>query len=109
MLDETKFEWLRLFAIAAAVAIANARALDEIDRLRQRLESENAYLREEVAAASGGTAILGTSAGFHRVFAQVEMVAPTDATVLIVGETGVGKELVARAIHEQAVRATVRW
>jgi transcriptional regulator with GAF, ATPase, and Fis domain len=104
VLDETKFEWLRLFAIAAAVAIANARASDEIDRLRQRLESENAYLREEVAAASGGTAILGTSAGFYRVFEQVETVAPTEATVLIVGETGVGKELVARAIHEQSRR-----
>ena len=104
VLDESNFEWLRLFAIAAAVAIANARASDEIDKLRQRLESENAYLREEVNAASGGTAILGTSAGLHRVLEQVEMVAPTEATVLIVGETGVGKELVARTIHEQSRR-----
>ena len=104
VLDETKFEWFRLFAIAAAVAIANARAFDEIDKLRQRLESENEYLREEAEAASGGTTILGTSAGLRRVLEQVEMVAPTDATVLIVGETGVGKELVARAIHEQSRR-----
>ena len=103
-LDETKFEWLSLFAIATAVAIANARAFDEIDKLRQRLESENAYLREEVEAAAGGTTILGTSTGLRRVLEQVEMVAPTDATVLIVGETGVGKELVARAIHEQSRR-----
>jgi len=74
------------------------------DRLRERLESENAYLQEEVRAASGAGTILGRSAGVHRVLEQIEMVAPTDATVLILGETGVGKELVARAIHERSLR-----
>jgi PAS domain S-box-containing protein len=74
------------------------------DKLRERLESENAYLQEEVRAASGNGAILGRSAGVHRVQEQIEMVAPTDATVLILGETGVGKELVARAIHERSLR-----
>ena len=74
------------------------------DRLRERLESENEYLQEEVRAASGSGTILGTSAGVHRVLEQIEMVAPTDATVLILGETGVGKELVARAIHERSLR-----
>jgi PAS domain S-box-containing protein len=74
------------------------------DRLRERLESENEYLQEEVRAASGSGTILGRSAGVHRVLEQIEMVAPTDATVLIHGETGVGKELVARAIHERSLR-----
>jgi PAS domain S-box-containing protein len=74
------------------------------DRLRERLESENEYLQEEVRAASGSATILGSSAGVHRVLEQIEMVAPTDATVLILGETGVGKELVARAIHERSLR-----
>ena len=74
------------------------------DKLRERLESENAYLQEEVRAASGNGTILGRSAGVHRVLEQTEMVAPTDATVLILGETGVGKELVARAIHERSLR-----
>ena len=74
------------------------------DRLRERLESENAYLQEEVRLASGSGAILGSSAGVHRVHEQIEMVAPTDATSLILGETGVGKELVARAIHERSLR-----
>lgn len=81
-------------------------ALEEIDELRQRLESENAYLREEVREASGSTVILGNSEGIRRALEQVEMVAPTDATVLITGETGVGKELIARAIHERSPRRT---
>jgi transcriptional regulator with GAF, ATPase, and Fis domain len=74
------------------------------EMLRQRLESENAYLREEVKEASGNCELLGVSAGLRRVHEQIEMVAPTDATVLILGETGVGKELVARAIHESSPR-----
>jgi PAS domain S-box-containing protein len=74
------------------------------DRLRQRLESENAYLQEEVRLAAGSGTILGKSAGVHRVLEQIDMVAPTDATTLIFGETGVGKELVARAIHERSLR-----
>jgi transcriptional regulator with GAF, ATPase, and Fis domain len=102
--DDASFRWLGIFADAAAVAIANARAFDEIDKLRQRLELENAYLQEEVRAAFGSTVILGKSAGVQRVQEQIEMVAPTDATVLVVGETGVGKELVAHAIHARSRR-----
>ena len=56
-------------------------ALKEIDKLRKRLESENEYLREEVRATSGESTILGNSPAIHRVLEQIEMVAPTDATV----------------------------
>ena len=103
-LGETEFEWLRAFASATAVAIANSRAFEEVEKLRQRLEAENGYLREEIKVASGGTTMLGGSPGIRRVLEQIEMVAPTDATVLIIGETGVGKQLVARAIHERSPR-----
>jgi len=102
-LDSVALVWLGAYADTAAVAIANARAFDEIDKLRQRLELENAFLQEEVKAASDGS-ILGKSPAIRRVLDQIETVAPTDATVLILGETGVGKELVARAIHATGSR-----
>ena len=85
------------------MAIASARAFDEIDKLRQRFESESAYLQEEVREVTDGL-ILGKSAAMRRVLEQIEMVAPTDASVLVLGETGTGKELVARAIHDNSSR-----
>jgi hypothetical protein len=66
LISEVEFDWLRLFAIAAAVAISNASAFDEIDRLRQRLESENDYLREEVRIAADAGSILANSASMRR-------------------------------------------
>jgi len=97
--------WLRTVAEHAAIAIVNGRALAEVDRLRQRLEEENAYLRQEVDLALAYGSIVGQSPALRRVLPQVELVAPTDATVLILGESGTGKELVARAIHERSARA----
>jgi len=97
------FEWLRTFADHAAIAIAHARALAEIQRLKEQIELENAYLREEVR--SGAPAgIIGGSGALARVLQQVALVAPTSAPVLVQGESGTGKELVARAIHEQSPR-----
>ena len=94
--------WLRTFADHAAVAITNARAFEEIESLRRRLELENDYLREEVAAPFHE--ILGSSSALQKVLRQVEMVAATEASVLVLGESGVGKELVAHAVHARSPR-----
>ena len=102
---EDEFTWLRTVAEHTAIAIVNARAFGEIDRLRRRLEEENAYLREEVDLALAYGRMVGQNPALRRVLQQVEMVAPTDSTVLVLGETGTGKELVARVIHERSRRA----
>jgi transcriptional regulator with GAF, ATPase, and Fis domain len=95
---------LRIFADHAAVAIVDARAFEEVARLRQQLELERDYLQEEVKEALAFGEIVGQSSALRSVLEQVEMVAPTDATVLILGESGTGKELVASAIHEHSSR-----
>jgi transcriptional regulator with GAF, ATPase, and Fis domain len=104
VLGDEDFQWLRVFADHAAVSIANARAFEEIASLKERLELENLYLREEVTAALGAHDIVGNSPGLKKVLQQIQLVAPTDAAVLINGESGTGKELVARAIHENSPR-----
>jgi len=77
-------------------------ALDELDRLRQRLEEENSYLQEELGADA--RSIVGSAPALATVLAQVTRVARSDTTVLVTGETGTGKELIARAIHEASPR-----
>ena len=96
--------WLRMIADHVAVAIANTRALQEIERLQAQLELENTYLREEVLEAQAFGDIVGQSPALHAVLRQIELVAPTDAGVLILGESGTGKELVAREIHKRSLR-----
>ncbi len=96
--------WLRILADHIAVALTNARAFEEIERLKSKLEQENTYLREEVREAKAFGEILGQSAQIHQLRRQIEMVAPTDAAVLISGESGTGKELVAREIHKRSRR-----
>jgi transcriptional regulator with GAF, ATPase, and Fis domain len=76
----------------------------EIARLREQLELENAYLRDEVKAVLRFGEIIGRSGALPKALHQVELVAPTDAGVLITGESGTGKELFARAIHERSGR-----
>jgi transcriptional regulator with GAF, ATPase, and Fis domain len=96
--------WLRIFADYIAVAFVNARAFEENDRLRARLELETAYLREEVREAKALGDIIGESDSLKHLQRQISVVAPTDASVLILGESGTGKELVAREIHQRSRR-----
>jgi formate hydrogenlyase transcriptional activator len=86
-------------------AVANALAFEEIQKLRSQLEDENVALREEIAATAAAGGIGGTSPGLRQVLERVASVAATDSTVLISGETGTGKELLARAIHAGSPRA----
>jgi transcriptional regulator with PAS, ATPase and Fis domain len=80
-------------------------AFEEIKRLKDRLQDENLALREEIDQAFMFEEIVGASAALKSVLSHVSKVAPTDSTVLISGETGTGKELIARAIHKHSRRA----
>lgn len=80
-------------------------AFEEIKKLRDQLHQENLALKEEIDQASMFEEIVGCSDALRCVLVQVEKVAPTDSTVLITGETGTGKELIARAIHKRSKRA----
>lgn len=80
-------------------------AHDEVNRLRKRLELENAYLQEQIRLDKNHHGIVGLSAAMQKTLKQVELVAPTNASVFITGESGTGKELVARAIHEASHRS----
>jgi transcriptional regulator with GAF, ATPase, and Fis domain len=103
-MDERQLGWLRTFADHAAVAIANARAFEELTRLRHQLELERNHLRYEVREALAFGEIVGESPALRAVLRQIELVAPTDATVLVLGESGTGKELIASAIHDRSSR-----
>lgn len=82
-----------------ALTIENMLAYEEIGELKARLEQENIYLQEEIKTEHNFEEIVGRSPAISRVLKAIETVAPTDATVLILGETGTGKELIARAVH----------
>jgi transcriptional regulator with GAF, ATPase, and Fis domain len=80
-------------------------AFQEIKHLKEQLEQERDYLRDEIETESNYGEIIGASAALKRTMAQIDAVAPTPANVLILGESGVGKEMVARAIHDKSERA----
>jgi formate hydrogenlyase transcriptional activator len=87
-----------------AIAIDNLKSYEEIVALKARVEAENVYLQEEIKTEYNFEEIIGQSAPVRELLRKVEQVAPTDATVLIRGETGTGKELLARALHDRSRR-----
>jgi formate hydrogenlyase transcriptional activator len=95
---------LNQVATLFAVALENHRTADEIEALRQRLAEERKYLEGEIRSEARFTEIVGDSLALKQVLDQVSTVAPSEATVLILGETGTGKELVARAVHRLSRR-----
>jgi PAS domain S-box-containing protein len=80
------------------------RALDSVARLKDRLEAENIYLRDEIRSTHGHEEIVGESPAIREVLYKIDQVAGTDASVLILGETGTGKELIAHAVHRRSSR-----
>lgn len=96
--------FLQEVANQVALAVQNMQSYQEIATLKARLEKENVYLREELRAEHNFEEIVGNSPALLKALRAVEQVAPTDSTVLIYGETGTGKELVARAIHSRSPR-----
>jgi transcriptional regulator with GAF, ATPase, and Fis domain len=93
-----------MFGSYLGAAVANARAFEEIQRLKTQLEQQNEYLEEEVSEARAFGDLIGQSGALRQLVSQIDLVAPTDASVLIQGETGTGKELVAREIHRRGGR-----
>lgn len=121
-----RIEVMRILAAQAAISLENARlyddmkkevarrtvaeqalreALSEVEALKNRLEAENVYLQEEIRTQHNFNEIIGNSPALLHALRNVEQVAPTDSTVLIVGETGCGKELFARAVHSRSARS----
>ena len=101
---ETDVSFLQLVANQVAVAFENAQAFEEIQALKDKLSKENAYLEEEIRTERNFGDIVGDSDTLRQVLKEVETVAPTGSTVLVRGETGTGKELIARALHERSPR-----
>lgn len=97
-------EFLEQVAKQIALAVENALAYQEISDLKDKLTEEKLYFEEELRTEHRFDDIIGESTALKRVLAQVEVVAPTDSTVLIQGENGTGKELIARAIHRLSGR-----
>jgi formate hydrogenlyase transcriptional activator len=97
-------ELLNQVAQQIAIAVENGLAYREIAELKEKLNKEKLYLESEIKTDYDFEDIIGHSATLKRVLKQVEIVAPTDSTVLILGETGTGKELMARAIHDRSSR-----
>ncbi len=102
--DDVKF--LTQFARQVAIAVDNAVVYGQISELKDRLAQQKLYLEDEIRSELNFEEIVGKSEALRRVLTLVETVAPTDSTVLIYGETGTGKELIARAVHNLSSRGS---
>ena len=102
--QQSEIDFLKKASGQIAIAIENCLAYREISELKEKLAQEKLYLEEEIRGDMGFEQIVGNSPALHRVLELVETVAPNDSTVLLLGETGTGKELIARAIHDRGSR-----
>src|SRR4029077_16262517 len=103
--DSDEVSFLIQVANQVAIAVENALAYGKIAELTDRLAQEKLYLEEEIRGEMDFEGIVGQSAGLRHVLNLVETVASSDSTALLLGETGTGKELIARAIHERSQRS----
>ncbi len=101
---QDEIDFLMQMANQLALAVENALAYREIAGLKDKLTQEKVYLEDEIRGELNFEDIVGKSAALRMLLQMVEVVAPTDSTVLIYGETGAGKELIARAIHDLSSR-----
>ncbi len=102
--DAREIAFLTQVAKQVAIGIENAQAYGEIANLKDRLAQEKLYLEEEIRGEMDFEGIVGQSSALRHVLNLVDTVAPSESTVLLLGETGTGKELIARAIHERSRR-----
>lgn len=102
--SDDEVDFLCKVAAPIAIAVDNALAYKEISELRDKLAQEKLYLEDEIRSEMGFEQIVGNGAALKHVLQMVETVAPSDSTVLLLGETGTGKELIARAIHDHSRR-----
>ena len=102
---EEDVDFLVQVARQIAIAVENALAYRQLHELKERLATEKLYLEDEIRLDQNIGNMVGQAPSFEAVLKSIQTVAPTDASVLILGETGTGKELVARAIHELSRRA----
>jgi formate hydrogenlyase transcriptional activator len=102
--SEADADFLQEVANQVALAIDNMKSYEEIEALKARFEAEAVYLQEEIKTEHNFEEIIGQSAPVRQLLHKIEQVAPTEATVLIRGETGTGKELLARAVHDRSRR-----
>jgi formate hydrogenlyase transcriptional activator len=103
--DQGEVQLLQDVSEIVSIAVSNALAFEEIKALKEQLQAENRLLQDEIVQRSIFEEIVGSSQSLRNVLTSIDRVAPTDSTVLITGETGTGKELIAHAIHRRSSRS----